>query len=167
MWTSSAGWWSCWVRVWKNSSILPSLGLACNVDWARYQGWSNCTGYGLVWVPICPIRDTVLFNFQFGRLSIQKLPRHPYVGTPATARIFHPLSITSFGWNVPDWWCSVKMITDTFFMMGKIKRYSHFCSEKLLMLIVTQWNSTCVGAAVEVWEEHCEPEGCCFCFLLL
>jgi len=88
-------------------------------------------------------------------------------GTPATARIDHQLSITSFGRNVPDRWYSVKMIT--FFMMGKLRIYFHFSSAKPLMLIVTHQKSTCVGAEVEVCEEdsELESEGCCFCFLLL
>jgi len=52
-------------------------------------------------------------------------------------------------------------------MMGRLKMYFHFSSENPLILMVTHLKSTCVGAAVEVWEEDSESEGCCFCFLLL
>ena len=58
------------------------------------------------------------------------------------------------------------MITDTLWMMARLKIYFHFSSENLLILIVTHLKSTCVGTAVEVWEEDCDPEGCFFCFLL-
>ena len=45
-----------------------------------------------------------------------------------------------FRWNVSDRWSSVKMITDTFITMGKLKIYSrvHFFSAMPLMLIATQ-----------------------------
>ena len=59
------------------------------------------------------------------------------------------------------------MITDTLWMMGRLKIYFHFSSENLFILIVTHLKSTCVGTAVEVCAEDCDPEGCFFCFLLL
>jgi len=75
---------------------------ACNVDWACYQGWSNRPGYGLVWGPICCIRDTVLFNLQVGRISIQNCHATTMLVLLSSlflhscySPIFHPLSITS------------------------------------------------------------------------
>ena len=59
------------------------------------------------------------------------------------------------------------MITDTLWMMGRLKIYFHFSSENPLILIVTHLKSTCVGTVVEVCAENCGPEGCFFCFLLL
>jgi len=88
-------------------------------------------------------------------------------GTPATAQMFHQLSITSLGRNLPDRWCSVKVITDTLWMMGRLKIYFHFSCENPLILIVTHLKSTCVGTAVEVCEEDSYPEGRFFCFFLL
>ena len=59
------------------------------------------------------------------------------------------------------------MITDTLWMISRLKVYLHFSSENLLILIVTHLKSTCVGTAVEVWEEDGDPGGLFFCFLLL
>jgi len=59
------------------------------------------------------------------------------------------------------------MITETLWMMGRLKMYFHFSSENPLILIVTHLKSICVGTAVEVWVEDCDPEGLFFCFLLL
>jgi len=86
--------------------------------------------------------------------------------TPATARIFLPLSIASFGRKVADRWCSVKIITDTLFVTGKLKIYFHFASENALILIITHLKSTCVGRTVNDWGWDCNYEGVCFCFLV-
>jgi len=51
-------------------------------------------------------------------------------------------------------------------MMGRFKIYFHFSSANPLILIVTHLKSTCVGTAVEIWEEDSDLEGRFFCFLL-
>ena len=51
------------------------------------------------------------------------------------------------------------MITDTLWMMGKLKIYFHFSSENLLILIVTHLKSTCVGTAVEVGQQWRSAQG--------
>jgi len=103
------------------------------------------------------VRNSLVTLLQALRLLVR-------FGTPATARIFNLLSIIFFGRNVPDTWCSVKMITEALCRISKPRMYFHFSFENLSMLIVTHLKSTWQDDATEGWEGDCAPEDISLCF---